>query len=69
MALSKPQVPLYLGATAGLRELHDRDRDEAGESPSRKHVETSQVSCCVKYITCAKKLKFGKTSMNQMGSD
>ena len=22
------QVPLYLGATAGLRELHDRDRDE-----------------------------------------
>ena len=27
------QVPLYLGATAGLRELHDRDRDEAGAQP------------------------------------
>ena len=41
--LSKPQVPLYLGATAGLRELHDRDRDEAGESPTH-HLETSEVS-------------------------
>ena len=34
---SKPQVPLYLDATAGLRELHDRDRDEAGGESREPH--------------------------------
>jgi len=36
------QVPLYLGATAGLRELHDRDRDEVMKA-ARDHLRKQSI--------------------------
>lgn len=67
------QVPLYLDATAGLRELHDRDRDEV-MAATREHLQKQSVFAVtrdeqVRVLSGEEEGAFGWLALNQLQAE
>lgn len=67
------QVPLYLGATAGLRELHNRDRDEVMKA-AREYLRKQEVFAVtrdeqVRVLSGEEEGAFGWLALNQLQAE